>query len=197
MILLKSIVQISTCPMPHMAAELCPDCSGIGIVAVRSDPIRVTPVTAFADRKKALAAARSRCSLSITSTKAPSRSIARYRYRQRPRTEYMSRRCTSFGRLCLFVADADPRPVRRELGFPIANRLIAEHEAADQEHLGQIPQTQFVAQPPEHHERDHVARILRPVQQTGAALVQLLRAPSPIPCSSIQALVRHRPLMPR
>jgi hypothetical protein len=26
--------------MPHMAAELCPDCPGIGIVAVRGDPIR-------------------------------------------------------------------------------------------------------------------------------------------------------------
>src|SRR5580700_4287699 len=26
--------------MPHMAAEFCPDCPGIGIVAVRGDPIR-------------------------------------------------------------------------------------------------------------------------------------------------------------
>jgi hypothetical protein len=34
-ILLKSIVQIATCPMPHMAAKLGPDCPGIGIVAVR------------------------------------------------------------------------------------------------------------------------------------------------------------------
>ena len=39
-ILLKSVVQIATCPMPHMAAEFCPDCPGIGIVAVRGDPIR-------------------------------------------------------------------------------------------------------------------------------------------------------------
>src|SRR6516165_2626471 len=39
-ILLKSVVQIATCPMPHMAAELCPDCPGIGIVTVRGDPIR-------------------------------------------------------------------------------------------------------------------------------------------------------------
>ena len=36
MILLKSVVQIATCPMPHMAAEFCPDCPGIGIVAVRA-----------------------------------------------------------------------------------------------------------------------------------------------------------------
>src|ERR1700746_1708060 len=42
-ILLKSVVQIATCPMPHMAAEFCPDCPGIGIVAVRGDPIRGYP----------------------------------------------------------------------------------------------------------------------------------------------------------
>ena len=39
-ILLKSVVQIAICPMPHMAAEFCPDCPGIGIVAIRGDPIR-------------------------------------------------------------------------------------------------------------------------------------------------------------
>ena len=39
-ILLKSVVHVATCPMPHIAAELCPDCPGIGIVAVRGDPIR-------------------------------------------------------------------------------------------------------------------------------------------------------------
>ena len=39
-ILLKSVVQIATCTMPHMAAKLGPDCPGIRIVAVRGDPIR-------------------------------------------------------------------------------------------------------------------------------------------------------------
>src|ERR1700756_265864 len=39
-ILLKSVVQIATCPMPDMAAELGPDCPGIGIVAVGGDAIR-------------------------------------------------------------------------------------------------------------------------------------------------------------
>jgi hypothetical protein len=39
-ILLKSVVQIATCAMPHMATELGPDCPGTGIVAVRGDPIR-------------------------------------------------------------------------------------------------------------------------------------------------------------
>jgi hypothetical protein len=37
-----------------------------------------------------------------------------------------------------FAASASPQAVsqrRRELGFPVANRLVAEHDAADQEHL--------------------------------------------------------------
>src|ERR1700753_908702 len=38
---------------------------------------------------------------------------------------------------------------------------------------GQIAQAEFVAQPPEHHERDDVGRVLRPVQQALAALIEL------------------------
>ena len=37
----------------------------------------VTPVTAFAERKKAFAAAMSRCSLNFTSTSVPERSMVR------------------------------------------------------------------------------------------------------------------------
>src|SRR6188474_969049 len=62
---------------------------------------------------------------------------------------------------------------RREFRLPIPHRLMAEHDAADQKHLGEIAQAELVAQAPEHHERDDVARILRPVQQAGAALVEL------------------------
>src|SRR5690349_3061934 len=65
---------------------------------------------------------------------------------------------------------------RREFRLPIPHRLMAEHDAADQEHLGEIAQAELVAQAPEHHERDDVARILRPVQQAGAALIELLAA---------------------
>src|ERR1700761_4897192 len=45
----------------------------------------------------------------------------------------------------------------RELGFPVANRFMAEDDAADQKHLRQIAQGKLVAQAPEHHEGDHVA----------------------------------------
>src|ERR1700710_921251 len=50
------------------------------------------------------------------------------------------------------------------------------NDAAHQEHLRQIAQAEFVAQPPEHHERDDIRRVLRPVQQALAALVELLAA---------------------
>src|SRR5947209_14486827 len=53
---------------------------------------------------------------------------------------------------------------------------MTEHNAADQEHLRQIAQAEFAAQPPEHHERDDIRRILRPVQQGRAALVELFAA---------------------
>jgi hypothetical protein len=40
MVLLKSVVEISARPMPHMFAELGSDRSGIGIMAISGDPIR-------------------------------------------------------------------------------------------------------------------------------------------------------------
>src|SRR5579872_1144964 len=64
----------------------------------------------------------------------------------------------------------------RELRLPIANRLVGEHEATGQEHLSQISQAEFVTESPKHHERNHIARILHPVQQATTPFVELLRA---------------------
>jgi hypothetical protein len=41
---------------------------------------------------------------------------------------------------------------------------MAEHDAADREHLPQISQAQLVAQPSEHHDGDDIGRILCPIQ---------------------------------
>src|SRR3982751_1695401 len=69
---------------------------------------------------------------------------------------------------------------RRELGLPLADRFVAEDDAALEEHLGQITQGQPVAQPPQHHQRDDVRGVLRPVQHPGTAFVELLAAiPAP------------------
>src|SRR6186713_1827318 len=63
-----------------------------------------------------------------------------------------------------------------ELRLPFPDGFVTEHDTADEEHLGQVAQGQPVAQTPEHHERDDVARVLGPVQHAGAAFVELLAA---------------------
>jgi hypothetical protein len=62
----------------------------------------------------------------------------------------------------------------RDLGFPVADRPVTEHNAADREHLRKIAQAEFVAQPPEHDESDDVGRILDGVQQALTSFVELL-----------------------
>jgi hypothetical protein len=42
----------------------------------------------------------------------------------------------------------------------VAHRRVADDEATRQEHLGQVPQTQLVAHPPEHDEQDHSGRVV-------------------------------------
>src|SRR5215217_3391396 len=61
----------------------------------------------------------------------------------------------------------------REFRFPVADGLVAEDDAALEEHLAEVVQREAVAQAPEHHERDDVARILGPVQHAAAALIEL------------------------
>jgi hypothetical protein len=60
------------------------------------------------------------------------------------------------------------------LAFQSQHRFIHEDEPTDQEHLGQIPQTQLVTQPPAHHELNDIAQILHTVEHTGAAVIELL-----------------------
>jgi hypothetical protein len=78
-----------------------------------------------------------------------------------------------------FATSASPQTFsqrRRDLNFLIADRLMAESDATDQEHLRQIAQGKFVSQTPEHHEGDNVAGVLRPVQNASTPLVELLAA---------------------
>ena len=111
-VLLKSVVQIATCPIPHMAAELGPDCPGIGIVAVRGDPIRDYAGHGLCRSKEGLGGGK------VAVLTQPSRRPGRQRDRSRDTDtanhhapECMSRRRTSFGRLGLFVADAGSQPM--------------------------------------------------------------------------------------
>jgi hypothetical protein len=65
-------------------------------------------------------------------------------------------------------------PNGRELGFPVPDSLVAEGDPALEEHLAKIAQGQAIARSLQYHQSDDVAQVLRPVQQTGAALVELL-----------------------
>src|SRR5580692_3044419 len=70
---------------------------------------------------------------------------------------------------------------------------MAEHDAADQEHLRQIAQGKLVAQAPKHHEGDDVAGVLRPVQRAITPLVELLAASATAePAVTLSALVPFR-----
>ncbi len=62
---------------------------------------------------------------------------------------------------------------RCELRLPGAGGFMAEHEAALEEHLGQVTQSQAVTQPPQHHAGDDVRWVLGVVQQPSATLVEL------------------------
>src|SRR3954469_12474285 len=73
---------------------------------------------------------------------------------------------------------------------------MAEHDAALEEHLAEVAQGEAVAQPPQHHERDDVGRVLRAVQQNTGALVVLLAAVAAaepaIPLGGASRPLRHR-----
>jgi hypothetical protein len=81
---------------------------------------------------------------------------------------------------------------RGELRFPITDGFVTEFNPPDQEHFRQIPQAQFVPKTPEDHERDDVGRVLRAVQNSTTALVELL-ATGTTPEASVPARGSLRP----
>src|SRR5215471_21365396 len=62
----------------------------------------------------------------------------------------------------------------QQLRLPLPDALMADGEPTQEHDLAEIPQCQPVAQPTEHHEGDDVARERRPIEDTVAALVELL-----------------------
>ena len=61
---------------------------------------------------------------------------------------------------------------RRQLGFPVTDRLVGEHDAPDQKHFRQITQAQLVAQPPKDDQEHDVSRHLDPVERRAGPLVE-------------------------
>ena len=139
MILLKSVVQIATCTMPHMAAELCPDCPGIGIVAVRGDPIRGYTGHRLCRSKEGLGGGKV---AALTQHHVDQRAIAIDRAIQiLPMTTHPNICLVDVPASADFAFSSPPQVLSQcwgKFGFPITHRLIAEDEPADQEHFGQI-----------------------------------------------------------
>jgi hypothetical protein len=176
-ILLKSVVQIATCPMPHMVAELCADCPGIGIVAVGGDAIRGDAGHRLCRSKEGLGGGKVAV---LTQHHVNQGASAIDRAIQISPTTTHANVCLVDVPASADFAFSSPTQVLSqcwgEFGFPITDGLIAEDEPADQEHLGQVPQGELVAKPPEHHESNDITRVLGSVQEAGAALVELLAA---------------------
>ena len=193
MVLLKSVVEVATHPVPHMFTKLGTDGSGIGIMAVGGDPIRRDTSNRLGRSEECLGG----CEVAVLaehdvhqSAIAINRAIEISPLATHPDVRLVNIPTAAHS------AFASPtqvlRQCRRQLGLPVAHGLVAEDEPAGQEHLGQIPQAQLVAQPPQHHEGDDIAWILRTVEHTDAALVELLAAiAAPEP-----AIALRRPLRP-
>src|SRR5918992_267035 len=60
-----------------------------------------------------------------------------------------------------------------ELGLPLPYRFVGKDQATFQEHFWQIPETQFVAHTPEHHETHDIGRVLQVVEARASPLIEL------------------------
>jgi len=58
-----------------------------------------------------------------------------------------------------------------QLCRPLSNGLVAEDDAALEDHLAELLQREAIAQAPEHDRGDAIGRILGPVQHAGTALI--------------------------
>src|SRR6202041_1465341 len=177
MILLQSVVEILAVTMPHTCAQHRPDRARITVMPIRGDPIGRDAGDHLGRREERLRGGH----VAV---------LAEHHVDQRAGAIDGTVEITPVSLnldVCLINVPAPPRLAasaspqmfshrRCELGFPVANRLVAEHDAADQEHLGQVTQGKLIAQAPKHHEGDDVTGVLRPVQNAGTPLIELLAA---------------------
>ena len=63
------------------------------------------------------------------------------------------------------------REQRGEACLPVADGLVGEHEAAGQEHLGEVAQAALVPEPPQDDEQDDIGRVLQVVGGRAGPLV--------------------------
>src|SRR5215469_14138583 len=190
MVLLKPVIKVATRPVAYLPAEFSADRCGIRIMAICRDPVRRHTGHRLGGSKARLGSGQvtvlaqydiDQCAVTIN------RAIQISPLPANPDVRLIDVPAGTDSALA-FAAQVLHQS-RRKLRFPLSHRLVGEDEPAGQEHLCQISQAQLVTKSPEHHEGDHIARILRLVQGTGTALVELLAAPAAEP-----AVALRRPL---
>src|SRR4051812_8095565 len=176
-ILLQPVIQVGAGPVPHALAQLGADRPGVAVVAIGRDPVRCHPSHRFGRPKERLRGFHVAVLAEQHVDQVPVPVDGAIEIAPPP----------LHFQVCLIhipaaahrAAPAPPQLLgqgRRELGFPLPDRFIAEHDAAHGEHLGQVAQAQLIAQASEHHESDDIGGILGSVQHAAAALVELLAA---------------------
>jgi hypothetical protein len=66
----------------------------------------------------------------------------------------------------------------REALFPLSHRFVGECEAAQQEHLGQIPQAELIAQSEKYNLENDVGGEFQMIERTTSPLVEPTLAPA-------------------
>ncbi|MCM8739339.1 hypothetical protein M5E06_35275 [Azospirillum sp. A1-3] len=66
----------------------------------------------------------------------------------------------------------------RQLGFPVAHRLVREDQPAQQQDFCQVAQAELHPEALQHNKKGHIGGDLQPVQQRARALVELASAPA-------------------
>src|SRR5579859_6540568 len=192
MVLLKSVIEVATCPVTYLPAEFSADRSGIRIMAICRDPVRRHARHSLGGSKERLGSSQvtvlaqhniDQCAVTIN------RAIQISPLPANPDVRLIDIPAGTDSALA-FAAQV-LRQSWRKLRFPPPHCLVGEDEPAGQKHLCQVSQAQLVAKSPQHHEGDDIAQILRLVQGTGTALVELLAAPAAEP-----AVALRRPLGP-
>src|SRR5277367_3325091 len=175
MVLFDSIVQILISPMFYTRIQFSPDRAWVTVVTVRRDTRGSDAGHRFGRSEERLGC-RHVALLAQSDVDKGTRTIDGT-IKIAPSTVHLDVRLVNVPALADPPFTPPPEVLdegRRQLRLPIANRLVAEFDAPDQEHLWQIAQAQLVAKPPEDHECDDVGWILSAIENSTAAFIELL-----------------------
>src|SRR3984957_11385591 len=175
MVLFDSVVQILISPMFYTRIQFSPDRAWVTVVAVRRDTRGSDAGHRFGRSEERLGC-RHVALLAQPDVDNGARTIDGT-IKITPSTVHLNVCLVNVPALADPPCTPPPEVIdegRRQLRLPIANRLVAEFDAPDQEHLWQIAQAQLVAKPPENHECDDVGWIMSAIENSTTAFIELL-----------------------